>query len=81
MQLGQAYEQLSEPQFALDALNDGARLSGGNSKPLALRGHVFARNARAGSGRGGTPAGNYAITVTGTSGSTQHSETVRFRVQ
>ena len=47
MQLGQAYEQLGEPQFALDALNDGARLSGGNSKPLALRGHAFARNARA----------------------------------
>lgn len=47
MQLGQAYEQLGEPQFALDALNDAARLSGGNSKPLSLRGYVFARNARA----------------------------------
>jgi DNA-binding winged helix-turn-helix (wHTH) protein/Flp pilus assembly protein TadD len=46
MQLGQAYEQLGEPQLALDALNDAARLSGGNSKPLSLRGYVFARNAR-----------------------------------
>jgi tetratricopeptide (TPR) repeat protein len=46
MQLGQAYEQLGEPQLALDALNDAARLSGGNSKGLALRGYVFARNAR-----------------------------------
>lgn len=47
MQLGQAYEQLGEPQLALDALNDAARLSGGNSKTLALRGYIFARNARA----------------------------------
>ncbi len=46
MQLGQAYEQLGEPQLALDALNDAARLSG-NSKTLALRGYVLARNARA----------------------------------
>jgi tetratricopeptide (TPR) repeat protein len=46
MQLGQAYEQLGEPQLALDALNDAARLSGGNSKALALRGYVLARNAR-----------------------------------
>jgi tetratricopeptide (TPR) repeat protein len=46
MQLGQAYEQLGEPQLALDALNDAARLSGGNSKPLSLRGYLFARNAR-----------------------------------
>jgi len=46
MQLGQAYEQLAEPQLALHALNDAVRLSGGNSKPLALRGYVLARNAR-----------------------------------
>jgi tetratricopeptide (TPR) repeat protein len=46
MQLGQAFEQLGEPQLALDALNDAARLSGGNSKALALRGYVFAKNAR-----------------------------------
>ena len=35
----------------------------------------------AGGGSGGTPAGNYAITVTGTSGSTQHSTTTTLRVQ
>ena len=46
MQLGQAYEQLDEPQRALDALNDAARLSGGNSKPISLRGYIFARTAR-----------------------------------
>ena len=46
MQLGQAYEQLGEPHLALDALNDAARLSGGNSKALSLRGYIFARTAR-----------------------------------
>jgi len=46
MQLGQAYEQLGDPHRALDALNDAARLSGGNSKPIALRGYIFARMAR-----------------------------------
>jgi hypothetical protein len=35
----------------------------------------------AGGGSGGTPAGNYAITVTGTSGSTQHSTTTTLKVQ
>jgi len=34
-----------------------------------------------GGGSRGTPAGNYAITVTGTSGSTQHSTTLTFTVQ
>jgi len=33
------------------------------------------------SGGGGTPAGNYTITVTGTSGPTQHSTTVMLKVQ
>lgn len=46
MQLGQAYEQLGESQRALDALNDAARLSGGNSKAISLRGYLFARTAR-----------------------------------
>lgn len=46
MQLGQAYEQLGEPQGALDALSDAARLSGGNSKAISLRGYVFARTGR-----------------------------------
>ena len=51
MQLGQAFEQLGEPQHALDALNEAARLSGGNSKAIALRGYVFARTSRASEAR------------------------------
>ena len=47
MQLGQAYEQLGDPKRALDALNDAARLSNGNSKPISLRGYIFARTGRA----------------------------------
>lgn len=46
MQLGQAYEQLGEPYRALDALNEAARLSDGNSKPISLRGYIFARLSR-----------------------------------
>ncbi len=46
MQLGQVYEQLDEPQRALDTLNDAARLSGGNSKPIALRGYISAKAGR-----------------------------------
>ncbi len=46
MQLGQAYEQLAEPQRSVEALNEAARLSGGNSKAIALRGYVFARTGR-----------------------------------
>ncbi len=46
MQLGQAYEQLGEPQRSVEALNEAARLSGGNSKAIALRGYVFARTGR-----------------------------------
>ena len=46
MQLGQACEQLGETQRALDALNDAARLSGGNSKAVALRGYIFAKTGR-----------------------------------
>lgn len=51
MQLGQVFEQLGEPQHALDALNDAARLSGGNSKAIALRGYIFARTSRASEAR------------------------------
>lgn len=46
MQFGQACEQLGEPERALNALNDAARLSGGNSKPISLRGYILARTAR-----------------------------------
>ncbi len=46
MQLGQACAQLGEPQRALDALNDAARLSGGNSKAISLRGYVLAKMTR-----------------------------------
>ena len=46
MQLGQAYEQLGDPKGALDALNNATRLSGGNSKPISLRGYIFARTGR-----------------------------------
>lgn len=46
MQLGQAQQQLGEFQKALDALDDAARLSGGNSKPISLRGYILANTAR-----------------------------------
>jgi cytochrome c-type biogenesis protein CcmH/NrfG len=46
MQLAQALEQLGDRQRALDALNDAGRLSGGNSKALALRGYVLAKSSR-----------------------------------
>ena len=38
-------------------------------------------SSRSGGGGGGTPASNYAITVTGTSGSTQHSTTTTLTVR
>ena len=47
MQLGQVLEQVGEPQKAMDALHHASRLSGGNSKPLSLRGYVFARTGKA----------------------------------
>jgi len=43
MMRGQACEQLGEFDLALDALATAARLSGGNSKPVALRGYLLAR--------------------------------------
>lgn len=46
MQLGQVLEQLDAPQPAIEALNTAGRLSGGNSKPLALRGYILARMGR-----------------------------------
>lgn len=46
MALGQAYERLDHVDLALDALMTAARLSGGNSKPIALRAYVLARAGR-----------------------------------
>jgi DNA-binding winged helix-turn-helix (wHTH) protein/tetratricopeptide (TPR) repeat protein len=46
LQLAQACEQLGEAQRALDALNQAVRLSGGNSKTIALRGYILARTGR-----------------------------------
>lgn len=46
MQLGQAYEQLGRFEDAIAALNEAARLSGGNSKPISLRGYIFAKMGR-----------------------------------
>jgi len=46
MQLGQALERLGEPQPALAALAEAIRLSGVNSKPVALTGYILARTGR-----------------------------------
>jgi TolB-like protein/DNA-binding winged helix-turn-helix (wHTH) protein/Flp pilus assembly protein TadD len=46
MQLGQAYAQTGQSDLALEALADAMRLSGGNSKPVSLRGYVLARTGR-----------------------------------
>ena len=43
MMRGQVCEQLDETDLALDAVATAARLSGGNSKPIALRGYLLAR--------------------------------------
>ena len=44
--LGQAYERMGEADLALEALADAGRLSGGNSKTIALRGYILARAGR-----------------------------------
>lgn len=46
MQLAQAYVPLGQSDLALEALADAARLSGGNSKALSLRGYVLAKMGR-----------------------------------
>jgi TolB-like protein/DNA-binding winged helix-turn-helix (wHTH) protein/Flp pilus assembly protein TadD len=46
MELGQAYERTGETELALEALTDAARFSGGNSKPIALRGYILAKSGR-----------------------------------
>ena len=43
---GAAYAQLGQTDLALEALADAARLSGGNSKALSLRGYVLAKMGR-----------------------------------
>jgi TolB-like protein len=43
MQLGQAHEQLGDTDIALEALVNAARLSGGNSKAIALRAYILAK--------------------------------------
>ena len=47
MQLAQAYSETGEPDLALELLTDAARLSGGNSKALSLRGYILARTGHA----------------------------------
>ena len=51
MQLAQAYEQTGQSELALEVLGDAARLSGGNSKALSLRGYILARTGRAAEAR------------------------------
>jgi TolB-like protein/Flp pilus assembly protein TadD len=51
MMLGQACEQLGEVDVALDALSTATRLSGGNSKPVGLRGYILARCGQTGAAR------------------------------
>jgi len=46
MQSGQVYEQLGKPDLALDAFNNAARFSGGNTKAISHRGHVLAGSGR-----------------------------------
>lgn len=43
IQLGQAYEQMGDAELALQVLATAGRLSGGNSKTLALRGYILAK--------------------------------------
>jgi TolB-like protein/DNA-binding winged helix-turn-helix (wHTH) protein/cytochrome c-type biogenesis protein CcmH/NrfG len=49
--LGQAEEHLGRPERAFEAFQDAARLSGGNTKTMALRGHVLAQLGRAAEAR------------------------------
>jgi TolB-like protein/Tfp pilus assembly protein PilF len=52
IELGQAEEQLGRPDLAFAAFQDAARLSSGNTKTLAFRGHVLARMGREAEARG-----------------------------
>jgi TolB-like protein/DNA-binding winged helix-turn-helix (wHTH) protein/Flp pilus assembly protein TadD len=44
--LGQAEEQLGRPGVALEAFQEAARVSSGNTKAMAFRSHVLAREGR-----------------------------------
>jgi len=46
LQLAQAYERLDKLDLALEALNNAARFSGGNSKAVSLRGYIFAKQGK-----------------------------------
>jgi TolB-like protein/tetratricopeptide (TPR) repeat protein len=52
LQLGQAHEQLGETNLALEALVNATRLSGGNSKAIALRAYILARAGKPEAARG-----------------------------
>ena len=43
---GQALERLGQPQLGLESLAAAKRLSGGNSKPVSLRGFILGRLGR-----------------------------------
>lgn len=45
--VGQAYEQLGQTDLALEAFLKAARLSGGNSKAVSLRGHLLGKAGKA----------------------------------
>lgn len=46
MMRGQAYEQSGQPGLAIEALTIAERFSGGNSKPIALRGYILAKTGK-----------------------------------
>jgi TolB-like protein/Tfp pilus assembly protein PilF len=46
IELAQAYDGIDDHELALQAVADAVRLSGGNSKAVALRGYVLARMGR-----------------------------------
>jgi TolB-like protein/DNA-binding winged helix-turn-helix (wHTH) protein/tetratricopeptide (TPR) repeat protein len=46
MQSGQVYEQLGQPDLALDAFGNAARFSEGNTKAISHRGYVLAKAGR-----------------------------------
>jgi TolB-like protein/Tfp pilus assembly protein PilF len=45
-QLAQAHEQMGDDDLALEAVSHAVRIGGGNSKAMALRGYIFAKQGR-----------------------------------